>query len=345
MSAAAPIRFALGVGLTNACNLACKHCYRAPGEDRLEVERVLRAVDALPTRAVNLGTGENGLHPGLATLVNALFDRGVAVTMTTNGYSTRALPDEVLKKFRDVEFSIDYPTREAHDTARGLGNWALIETEMARCRGLGIGVTLVSVLMSTNCTQLPGLAALAFARGAKLRLTVYQAVNGDAFSLSYEQFWQAFATLLELGELEACGEPVVRAVLGLPRAPGAGCGVETVRITPKGVVSPCVYTGTDSPLSVEDLVKLGSEVVKHASFRALDATPDACKACPQLETCGGGCPSRRTLRGGLQHPDEYCPFVLGRPAPLLNARRADPSTPIAPKASSACTTILAPRYS
>ena len=102
MTTASPIRFALGVGLTNACNLACKHCYRAPGEDRLEVERVLRAVDALPTRAVNLGTGENGLHPGLATLVNALSERGVAVTMTTNGYSARALSDEVLGKFRDV---------------------------------------------------------------------------------------------------------------------------------------------------------------------------------------------------------------------------------------------------
>jgi MoaA/NifB/PqqE/SkfB family radical SAM enzyme len=58
-----PRTFALGVGLTNACNLKCAHCYRADGVDELSLDQVLAAVEALPTRAVNFGTGENGLHP------------------------------------------------------------------------------------------------------------------------------------------------------------------------------------------------------------------------------------------------------------------------------------------
>jgi radical SAM protein with 4Fe4S-binding SPASM domain len=337
---ASPRRFALGVGLTNACNLDCNHCYRSTGSDSLQVDDVLAAVSSLPTRAVNLGTGENGLHPDLPLLVRELSRREVAVTMTTNGYSSEILSDDVLSLFRDVEFSIDYPTESAHDEARGAGNWALIEREMARCRGLGVSVAIVSVLMATNHRALRALAALARARDATLRVNVYQAVRGNALSLGYDQFWEAFADLLGAGELVACGEPIVRAVLGIPRARGAGCGVETVRITPRGAVLPCVYQADDA-LGLADLQRLGPAIVEHATFRGLDVLPEPCRACPQVETCGGGCPSRRRLRGGLHLPDEYCPFVRGKALPLLRGGGTGGSD--VPKASSACTTIVRPR--
>jgi radical SAM protein with 4Fe4S-binding SPASM domain len=335
-------RFALGVGLTNACNLSCAHCYRGTGTDALRAADVIAAVQALPTRAVNFGTGENGLHPDFASIVEELARRGVAVTMTTNGHSAVVLSDQTLALFKDVEFSIDYPSEEAHDAARGAGNWALIESQMARCRALGVGVTLVSVLMSTNYRAMAALARLAAMRGALLRVNVYQAVRGDAFSLSYEQFWDAFAALLAAGDLVACGEPVVRAVLGIPPTPGAGCGVETVRLTPRGSVVPCVYGG-DAALGLSDLERLGAAIVEDASFRALDVIPNTCKACPQVATCRGGCASRRALRGGLEGYDQYCPFLLEREVPSLSktdAASGEGAPP--PKASSACTTIIRP---
>src|SRR5258706_8700432 len=105
VSAALPRRFALGVGLTNACNLHCAHCYRDTGTDALDAEKVLAATSALSVRAVNFGTGENGLHPEYASIVRALAGRGVAVTMTTNGHSAAVLTDDVLALFKDVEFS------------------------------------------------------------------------------------------------------------------------------------------------------------------------------------------------------------------------------------------------
>jgi radical SAM protein with 4Fe4S-binding SPASM domain len=330
-------RFALGVGLTNACNLGCKHCYRAVGSDQLDVSEVLRAVEALPTRAVNFGTGESGLHPEFARLVRELLDRGIAVTMTTNGLSAEALDDRTLARLRDVEFSVDYPTEAEHDAARGPGNWKLIEAQMERCRALGVSATLVSVLMSTNWHLLPELARLAASRGAYLRVNVYQAVRGDRFAPSYDEFWGGWRALLGEAKLVVCGEPIVRAVLGIERAPGAGCGVETVRITPRGAVVPCVYGG-DQTLGVEDLVRLGAGVVDEETFRALRGVPDACRACPAVATCAGGCPSRRILRGGLDRPDEYCPFVRGE-AITLPLERA-PEVRDMPKAASACTTIV-----
>ncbi|HZX96422.1 MAG TPA: hypothetical protein VFE90_18010, partial [Myxococcales bacterium] len=57
-------RFALGLGLTNECNLSCSFCYRDPSRvDRLDLEQVRAVLDGLPVRSVNLGTGENGMHP------------------------------------------------------------------------------------------------------------------------------------------------------------------------------------------------------------------------------------------------------------------------------------------
>jgi radical SAM protein with 4Fe4S-binding SPASM domain len=299
---------------------------------------VLAAVDALPTRAVNFGTGENGLHPRFADVVEALCSRGIAVTMTTNGLSARVLPDATLAKFRDVEFSIDYPSEVEHDAARGPGNWKLVEEQMARCRALGVGTCVVAVMMSTNYRALPALAKLAGERGALLRVNVYQAVRVDAFSLTFEQFWEGWRGLLAVTDLVACGEPLLRAVLGLPRMPGAGCGAETVRLTPRGAVVPCVYS-EDAAMSLDDLRRLGPRVIGDPLFESLRALPDACRTCPQVDTCRGGCASRRALKSGLARQDEFCPFVRGTPVELGPARIVGSGRSL-PKASSACTTIV-----
>ncbi len=337
MNSARPIKFSLGIGLTNACNLACEHCYRATGSDELSMDQVLRATAAVPTRAVNFGTGENGLHPEFAATVQALVKRGIAVTMTTNGYSAQVLSDEVLSLFRDVEFSIDYPSAAAHNGARGEGNWELIDEQMARCRRLGVATTLISVLMSNNAKAMPALLALAGKRGAFLRVNVYQAVQRDMNVPSFDEFWGAFAALLKDGDLIACGEPIVRAMLDIPRTPGAGCGVETIRITPRGALVPCVYGGDDA-LDLSDLDRLGPAVVEQALFTKLNAVPPGCRKCPHLATCGGGCPSRRLLRGSLDDADPYCPILRNTEVPLA-AMVHDLGRSL-PKASSACTTIF-----
>jgi radical SAM protein with 4Fe4S-binding SPASM domain len=333
-------RFALGVGLTNACNLRCAHCYRSTGEDELGVDEVLDAALAIPTRAVNFGTGENGLHADFPRAVEELVKRGISVTMTTNGYSAEALPDRLLATMSDVEFSIDYPDRIAHDAARGAGNWDLIEAQMDRCRRLGVSTTIVSVLMSENANALPSLARLAGERAALLRVNVYQAVHNAVLALGFVQFWEAWRALFAVADLVTCGEPILRAVLGLPAQAGAGCGVQTVRITPRGAVVPCVYGG-DAELGIADLHRLGEAIVEHPAFTRLRVIPEPCTRCPHVEACRGGCASRRLLRGGLDRADEYCPILRGEDM-RLDVRLADLGR-IPPKAASACTVIVKPR--
>jgi len=176
----------IGIGLTNACDLACAHCYRDPHSlDELSLEQVLGVCDALPIRSVNLGTGENGLHPRYAEIVETLRGRGVKLSLTSNGFTIDESSDETLRAFREVEVSIDFPTASAQDAFRGPGNWKRVMGAIARARRLDLTVTVLSVMMKPNYRLLPEIARVAFAAGANYRVNVYQPVQTDAFTLSY----------------------------------------------------------------------------------------------------------------------------------------------------------------
>src|SRR5262245_59144437 len=97
-------RLALGLGLTNECNLACAFCYRDPTRlDRLSLAQVRAVMKSLPVRSVNLGTGENGMHPDFAEFVNCLRAEPIKLTITSHGYSIAALEDGPVRRFQHCE--------------------------------------------------------------------------------------------------------------------------------------------------------------------------------------------------------------------------------------------------
>ncbi|MDX2205283.1 MAG: radical SAM protein [Hyphomicrobiaceae bacterium] len=332
-------RFALGLGLTNDCNLACSFCYRDTSRvDRLSLAQVRSVVEGIPVRSVNLGTGENGLHPEFERIVSYLSGQPLKLTMTSNGHSVLVSTDEQLKKFSDIEFSLDYPTQEEQDAQRGEGNWDLIHAQAARCRDLGVPVTFIAVMMRSNYDRLAAIARLAKAYDAPLRVNVYQSVKSDTFALTYEEYWKGFETLLGETDVIAIGEPLVRAMAGLPPRLG-GCGVSTVRVTPRATVQPCVYwPGPGDALS--RLIDTGAEVVNSPSFEQARTVPSACRSCPHLAACHGGCAGRRRLQGALAEPDTYCPIVRGDRKRLSITMAASRELP---KLDSACTTIVMAR--
>ena len=89
---AAPVSFALGLGLTNECNLACAFCYRDPTRtDRLTPAQVTAVLDRISVRSVNLGTGENGMHPEFRVFLRELKRRPLKLTITSNCHSIELL--------------------------------------------------------------------------------------------------------------------------------------------------------------------------------------------------------------------------------------------------------------
>ena len=331
--------FAIGLGLTNECNLSCAFCYRDPARvDRLNLEQVQAVMASFPARSVNLGTGENGMHPEFREILAFLRTLPVKLTITSNGHSAAVLTDDELRAFHDIEFSLDYPTEREQDAQRGSGNWALIHNQAARCVALGIPVTFISVMMKANYLRLAEVARVAKRYQAPLRVNVYQSVRSDIYALSYEQYWQGFRALLAETDAIAIGEPLVRAMAGLPPRIG-GCGVGTVRVTPRATTQPCIYwPGAGEPLSF--LLSIGSGVVETSPFVESRTVPEACRSCIHLESCYGGCAGRRRIQNALHEPDFYCPIIRGERQDL--EIHMAPAREL-PKSESACTTIVIAR--
>ncbi|HEY3026041.1 MAG TPA: radical SAM protein [Pyrinomonadaceae bacterium] len=332
-------QFALGLALTNECNLACSFCYRDPDRvDRLTLDQVRAVMDRLPIRSVNLGTGENGMHPDFKPILRFFRSQPIKITITSNGHSIAILNDEDVRGFHDVEFSLDYPTEAEQDAQRGSGNWALIHEQAMRCRGLGVPVTITAVMMKANYARLADVARVARKFEAPLRVNVYQSVRTDAFALSYEEYWKGFQRLFAETDVVVIGEPLVRALAGLPPLAG-GCGVGTVRVTPRATTKACVYwPDAGEPLS--RLLDAGEEIVNTPPFVAARMLPPACEPCEFRETCHGGCAGRRKLHGALDQPDMYCPIIRGE-RPRLEIKMA--ATRDLPKIGSACTTVVIAR--
>ncbi|HEV2470860.1 MAG TPA: radical SAM protein [Candidatus Sulfotelmatobacter sp.] len=329
----------LGLGLTNECNLTCSFCYRDPTRaDRLSLDQVKAVMERLPVRSVNLGTGENGMHPDFKAILAYLRSRPVKLTITSNGHSVAGLQDDELRAFHDIEFSLDYPTQAEQDGQRGAGNWRLIHEQAERCVSLGVPVTVIAVMMKSNYLRLADVSRVAKKFGAPLRINVYQSVRSDIYALSYDEYWEGFRRLFAETDVIAIGEPLVRAMAGLPPLQ-AGCGVSTVRVTPRATTQPCVYwTGSGEPLS--DLIAVGVDILNSTPFEQARTLPEACRPCEFRETCHGGCAGRRRLQGALLEPDSYCPIVRGERQRLEIRMAANRDLP---KLSSSCTTVVMAR--
>ncbi len=327
----------VGLGLTNDCDLNCPHCYRPLGKiHNLTLKDVKTICENLEVDSVGLGTGENGLNPDYFQILQYFRDKGIPVTLASNGYTIENTPDEILKTFRDVEFSIDFPMEEEQDSFRGPGNWKRIHASIQRCKKLGLEASILAVLMSLNYKKLGQLAKMAASLGCNLRVNVFQPVQNRTYLLTYDQYWEAFRILFGEAALISCTEPLVNTFSGLNSLQGAPCGRKSIRITPLRQVLPCVYW-PDKKIALRDLLRLNGDVWNTRPFRNARKVPQACKMCGHLDNCQGGCRSRNLLLGKDNEPDHYCPLWRGDPRSLSPTLVPDKRLL---RAKSICTTIV-----
>jgi len=330
----------IGIGITNDCNLGCAHCYRPQGYlYQLELDEIRTICERLEVSSFNMGTGESWLHPQFPQIVEYLAGQGIKMSMASNGYSLTEMPSSLLSQFHDVELSVDFSTPEGQDAFRGAGNWACVMGAIDRCHARGIEVTLLATLMNTNYDQMDELVGIAGEVGANLRVNVYQPVGQNDFMLSYEQFWEGYQRLFEAGRLLSTSEPIVNAMLGLDSLAGSPCGRQSIRFTPQRYITPCVYWPQPG-LTLDHLDGLTPEgILESEQFRCARLVPNACRDCPHVESCGGGCASRRALLGDLNRPDLYCPLVRGETVSLAATPAPEKDLP---RGSNVCTTIIVP---
>jgi len=89
-------------------------------------------------------------------------------------------------------------------------------TSSRALRETGVPVTIIAVMMKANHLRLADVARVAKQFDAPLRVNVYQAVRSDIYALTYEEYWAGFRRLFAETDVIAIGEPLVRAIVGLP---------------------------------------------------------------------------------------------------------------------------------
>ncbi len=327
--------YSVGIGLTNDCNLGCAHCYRDTERIwALSLDQVKRICETIPVDSMGMGTGENALHPEFIPIVEYIRERGIKLSIASNGYSLTTIPDEILSSFSDVEVSIDHPSESEQDAWRGVGNWKLVHQAMERCRRMGINVSILATLMKTNYNKMDQLVGVARQNEVNLRVNAYQAVKTDAYLLSYQEFWEGYRRLFAESKVVSCTEPVVRAVMGFEQV-GSPCGRNSIRFNPRGQVIPCVYwpTGPTRVADLEDLFRVGEKVIEDDAFISARSIPDSASDC----LCLGGCASRRALRQDLDAHDPYCPWVRGD---RIDLRWEEGPSKDLMRSGNVCTTIV-----
>ncbi|MFH1861589.1 MAG: radical SAM protein [bacterium] len=313
-------RYTAGIGLTDRCNANCPHCYSRSRNDGIDLDFDLfcSLLDSVPLKSVNFGTGESILYSRFREVIRMLKERQIDIAVTTNGTTVEALTDEELSWFHDIDFSLDFPDAQRHDSWRGLGAFTAVMRGAQRCLDLGVEASFVACLMHSNGSCMGELVELAARMKLNLRVNVYKSVFTREYQPTYEQFWGAVKDMATAGYFIACSEPVVNAALGNRNAcKGSPCGSQSFRVHPDGRVVSCVYLKSGN-LSVNDLMEDFS-ISKHNLCREMHLPlPEICWTCEFVDICRGGCTARRTLNDP-QQPDEYCFLTKGK-TPDIPAR-------------------------
>jgi MoaA/NifB/PqqE/SkfB family radical SAM enzyme len=152
----------LTFNLTNRCNLSCVHCGRNEsiiGISELPASFFEGVVDdaiEIGLEQVNITGGEIFTRADALPLIKAIADKGLFVSIETNGVLlTPEIIDE-LAKLGDalrISFSIDGFNAETHDSIRGAGSFAATMEAISCVSDHGLSARVISVLHKGNKTQ------------------------------------------------------------------------------------------------------------------------------------------------------------------------------------------------
>jgi len=164
--------------LTEACNLACRHCWIAPRFDpdgsqaALPVElfeTAIREAKPLGLAGVKLTGGEPLLHPQFATLLEIVRRAELALTIETNGLlCSRATAAEIARSPRRfVSVSIDGADAATHDWVRGVpGAFAQACQAVRNLVAEDTAPQVIMSLMRCNIEQVEAVVRMAQSLGA-----------------------------------------------------------------------------------------------------------------------------------------------------------------------------------
>ena len=319
--------------LTNMCNLRCKHCYQKAGhalKDELSLEEKLRLVDEIASAgvvAIAFSGGEPLMHPDFFSTARRAHDRGLYISVATNGV---LLTPETLNRLKDIgvgyiEVSLDSARPEVHDEFRGVpGSWKRALEGISNSSKAGVFTVMATTVTRLNYEDVPALIDLSKKLGVN-RFTHFnfiptgRAKEITSLDLSPQQREDLLRLLYEKSqtsgiEVLSTAPQFARVVfqqssghaiapthfyVGQNRNWGltalaefiGGCGAARLycAIQPNGDVTPCVFI---PQLIVGNIREKAFSEIWHTNkifkeFQVRTTLEGSCKDCDYSKICGG----------------------------------------------------------
>lgn len=242
--------------LTDACNLACRHCLfsASPGKSRsltrLELENAISEAGRLGCTLFYFTGGEPFVYPDFADIVaDLLVDPAVHVVVLTNGLLIEEKVHLLQKLPTDrfhLQISLD-GMESSHDALRGKGTFKKLVTNLDILKREGFSVTLSVAVNRENIEDLSQIVEFAAARQVRNIHLLWHFVRGkgnDGQFVSPAEIWSHLEPVLALATEKGVAidnlETIRSQVFSTPgtRYDLSNSGWESIAIGPDGNVYP-----------------------------------------------------------------------------------------------------------
>lgn len=302
--------------LTTRCNQRCHYCYNAWRDQREQPHRELsldrltavldRLLDEAPLERITLTGGEPFLHPQLHEIISRINDRGLGVSLISNGgLITRSVARRLAdQEVHGVQLTLAGGDAHGHDAVCGDGSFERVLAGIDALAQAEVGVygsLLVSAQSASGAARVLrrfsslGILHVAFNR---FNPSGFAMAAAQALLPTRSQVLQALGAAEEMAQSDGmeltCTMPIPPCIVDEEEFPSVAfgtCSAGTLygepAVDPDGMLSLC----TLQRRPVGDLVQSGLGALMESSealaFR--EAVPDFCRGCLHEQSCLGGC--------------------------------------------------------
>lgn len=164
------------IELLDFCNFSCKHCYvRDTYQKLLSMDKYKYIIDQLRIEGciwLLLTGGEPFLHPDFCQMYEYAYDKGLQVTVFTNGYlcNSSILNLFSKKKPEEIEISLYGGDEEQFDVYTGVsGSFKGVMNTIDQLIKIGCNVKLKTVVTKELVSSLANMKDIAERKGLKFR--------------------------------------------------------------------------------------------------------------------------------------------------------------------------------
>ncbi|MFB6148709.1 MAG: TIGR04053 family radical SAM/SPASM domain-containing protein [Halobacteriales archaeon] len=331
--------------VTQACELACKHCRAdatpARHPDELSTEEGKALLDSAREfgdgQLVVLSGGDPLKRDDLPTLIEYGTDQGLRMTLTPSG--TASLTDANIRRLeaagmQRLALSLDGATAASHDTFRGEpGSFEQTMAAAEAAADVGIPLQINTTVCAETVDDLPAIRDVVVDLGAVLWSVFFLVPIGRGRVLDpidperSEAVMEWLATVAEDAPfgIKTTEAPHYRRVKlqrlretdpgsaddrPATRAPGITAGDGFAFVSHTGEVYPSGFLPHSAGnVRSRDLVDIYRDAELFTDLRDPDALSGKCGACPFNAVCGGSRSRAYAYTGDPLASDPLCPYV------------------------------------